>query len=424
MSFLMLNVLLTEILSMEDCEIMEKVVVNPALIGIMMCFVAFVVSYGFYPLVLRMARVWKIYDNPGERKLQKQPVPVFGGMVVFVSICAASLVASTIFFDAKMLWILPTMAVLFVVGVADDKFSLSPYFRLFFEIGVVSAMVFVNGNYIDNLNGIWGVWTVNDWIAIPFSIFAGVGIINAINLIDGVDGYSSGYGMMVFLMMSAVFYLSDIVNLSVLSLICVGALLPFFLHNVFGAKTKMFIGDGGALMIGMLITIFCFSILKQQSFCFETLLVKHNVGLIPMTLSFLSIAVFDTLRVMLCRIIRGVSPFHADKSHMHHLFIGLGFSHFGTTFTLLTLNSLIVLFWLLSCLCGASVEWQLYIVVFFSLFNTFGIYSIACRSQRVNGLLCRWLRTMGKRTKRWEENAFWYWMNKLVDGDLFEEGKV
>lgn len=402
---------------------MRNVDINPVLVGIMMGFVAFVVSYCIYPLVLRMARVWNIYDAPGERKLQKSPVPVFGGMVVLISICAASLVASSVFFDIKMLWMLPAMVVLFVVGVIDDKYSISPALRLFFEFVVVAAIVVLNGNYIDNMNGIWGIWTLNDWIAIPLSIVAGVGIINAINLIDGVDGYSSGYGMMVFFLMAVVFFRSGIENLAVLSLICVGALLPFFLHNVFGVKTKMFIGDGGALMIGTLITVLSFSVLKQQSFCFAELLVAKNIGLVPMMLSFLSIAVFDTLRVMFSRIFRGVSPFHADKTHMHHLFIDLGFSHFGTTLVLLSLNMMCVVVWLVAWLCGATVTIQFYVVIIVALFNTVGLYSIVRRQQRKNGRFYRFLCGVGGHT-HWENSLFWQWMRKLVDDDLFEEGKI
>lgn len=402
---------------------MENVVVNPVLIGIMMCFVAFVVSYCIYPLVLRMARVWKIYDNPGERKLQKIPVPVFGGMAVFISICAASLVSASIFFDMKLLWVLPSMAALFVVGVLDDKYAISPYFRLFFEVAVVSAVVFLNGNYIDNLNGIWGIWSLNKWVAIPLSILAGVGIINAINLIDGVDGYSSGYAMMVFLMIAIVFYKSLIVNLAVLCLICVGALLPFFMHNVFGKTTKMFIGDGGALMMGTLMTIFCFSVLRQKSACFNALLVQNNVGLIPLMLSFLSICVFDTLRVMFSRIFRGVSPFHADKTHLHHLFIDLGFSHFGTTLSLLILNMLIVLAWMVAWLLGATITVQLYVVIFFSILNTVGIYSAVRHQQSKGGSLYMLMRNVGSHT-HWENSILWQWMRKLVDDDLFAGGKM
>lgn len=402
---------------------MNRIVENPVALGIAMCFVTFVISYCIYPLVLRMARVWNIYDNPDERKLQKIPVPVFGGMVVFTAICASSFIFSTIFLEIKILWMLPAMAVLFVVGVLDDKFSLSPYFRLVFEILVVLSIVLVNGNYIDNLNGIWGVWQLNKWIAIPLSVVAGVGIINAINLIDGIDGYSSGYAIMVCLFMAIVFYLSDIVNLAVLSLICVGALIPFFMHNVFGKTSKMFIGDGGALMIGTLITILCFSVLKIKSFCFTALLVKYNVGLIPMLLSFLSVCIFDTLRVMFYRISRHKSPFLADKTHMHHLFLSLGYSHYATTMSLLTLNMINVLSWLISWLFGASVEIQLYVVVFFSVFNTFGIYAIVRHQQKSNGAVYRLLSFIGAHSNL-ERTAFWRFMQKLVDDNLFEEGKI
>lgn len=397
---------------------------NPVSLGVAMCFVTFIISYCIYPLALRMARVWHIYDNPGERKLQKAPVPVFGGMVVFTALCTSAVIFFSIFYSVKLLWMLPAMAVLFVVGVLDDKFSLSPWVRLLFEIFVVLAIVMLNHNYIDNLNGIFGLWRIPDAVAIPLSVFAGVGIINSINLIDGVDGYSSGYSMQVCFLAAIVFYLSGIEGMAVLSLICVGALLTFFLHNVFGRTSKMFLGDGGALMIGVLIMVFCFSILKTDSFCFTSLLMAHGVGLVPMMLAFLSIAVFDTLRVMFARIFRGISPFHPDKTHMHHLFIDLGFSHFGTTFCLLTLNFLVIVCWLISWACGASVDVQMVVVLFFSIFNTFGLYSIIRRSQRRDGAFARALSSFGKCTSNWEFRPSWRWMSKLVDDNLFEEGKV
>ena len=403
--------------------VMESVLENPVALGFAMCFVAFFISYGIYPLVLRMARVWKIYDNPGERKLQVKPIPVFGGMVVFISICASTIIFTSVFFEVKLLSMLPAMAVLFVVGVLDDKYALSPYFRLVFEVIVVLSIVLINGNYIDNLNGIWGIWQLNDWIAIPLSVIAGVGIINAINLIDGVDGYSSGYAIMVCLCLAVVFYLSGIDNLAILSLICVGALVPFFMHNVFGKTTKMFIGDGGALMIGTLVTIFCFSIIKVKSFCVTELLINHNVGLIPMMLAILSVCVFDTLRVMFSRIFRRESPFHADKTHMHHLFIDLGYSHYATTMMLITINIVNVFFWFVSWLLGASVELQLYVVILVCLFNSLGLYTIIRHQQKTNGLIYRFFSWIGRHA-RLENTSFWSFMCKLVDDNLFEQGKL
>lgn len=389
--------------------------------GIVLFFVTFFVSYGIYPLVLRMARVWKIYDKPDERKLQRKPVPVLGGLAIFCSILISSTMLATISLSPKLLWMMGVMALLLIVGIYDDKRSLSVRIRFVIEISVIIAIVFLNHHSIDNFCGIFGIGALGPMTTVLLSVVAGVGIINAMNLIDGIDGYSSAYAMMVCVCVSSIFYLSNIQFMAILSLICAGAMLPFFLHNVFGKTTKMYIGDGGTLMIGMMIVVFCFSILKESSLCNRVLLKEYNVGLIPMMLAILSIAVFDTLRVMTARICRGNSPFHPDKTHLHHLFIDMGYSHLGTTLVILLLNTIVIIGWGLSWLFEASVTIQFYVVVGLSLLNTAGIYALLRYQERHGGMLFNVFCEIGKHT-HWENSSWWKWLQKVVDDELFEEG--
>jgi hypothetical protein len=108
-------------------------------------------------------------------------------------------------------------------------------------------------------------------------------------------------------------------------------------------------------------------------------LVADGMGLIPFTLAVLSIPVFDTLRVMSTRILHKKSPFHPDKTHLHHMFIDLGFSHIGTTISILSLNFMIVVAWFASYKLGASIDVQLYIVIALSILATFVLYLFAQR---------------------------------------------
>ena len=174
----------------------------------------------------------------------------------------------------------------------------------------------------------------------------------------------------------------------------------------------MFIGDGGALVMGIIMSIFIINILCSDSLSSE--LTKKNIGLIPFCLAVLSVPVFDTLRVMSMRMIRGTSPFNPDKTHLHHLFIDLGFSHIGTTFSILSLNTLVVLAWLVSFLLGASVDVQLYVVLFFSILITFVFYRFTRQQIRNNTKVYRMLNKISKHTHI-ERKNFWKKLEIFID---------
>ena len=164
--------------------------------------------------------------------------------------------------------------------------------------------------------------------------------------------------------------------MTVMAMLSVGSLIPFFLHNVFGKTSKMFIGDSGTLMMGTILSIFIFHILDTHS---RVAYNYPNMGVVAFTLSVLSIPVFDTLRVMTTRMLKGNSPFHPDKTHLHHLFIEIGFSHVGTAFFVNLLNLLNVACWLLSYQLGGSPTVQLFVVCLIGFFNTTGFYIIVRR---------------------------------------------
>jgi len=382
-------------------------------IALLVTAVALFVSALVYPHALRFARRHNIVDNPNARKLQRVPVPVFGGIVVFMGIIAGMVVLSAFLHDTHILVSLLAMAVMLAVGVWDDIRNLSAVFRLVVEIGMVGMVIYATGSYIDSFHGLWGLWVLSDTIAVPLSVVAGVGIINAVNLIDGVDGYSSGFGMLACACFAVIFMEVWRPVWVCLTMVVVASLVPFFLHNVFGRRSKMFIGDGGTLMLGMLMTVFVFETLSSHSRCAN--LADRGVGLAALTLSVLCIPVFDTLRVMTARMLRGHSPFSPDKTHLHHLFIDMGFSHLGAAMSILLINTLVVAAWLLAWSAGASVDVQFYVVVLLGLLVTTGFYKLM-KSQQNGGRL--------------DEDGYpegtWLWRSFCRLGELshFEKGRL
>ena len=373
---------------------------------------AFLGTLWIHPKVLKIAILKNIVDNPDARKLQRNPVPVLGGIAVFFGIALGLCCSQSIFNSASTFMLISAMLIMLYTGTMDDIIDLSPGIRFLIEILVIAWLMYTSRSSINCFWGLWGVSTIPQWISYPLTIFAAVGIINAINLIDGVNGLSSGFCFMSSVLFAIFFYTTGNQTMTTLAMSAAGAIVPFFLHNVFGQSTKMFIGDGGTLVIGTMMAMFVISILGENLGCVR--IVAKGAGLIPFTLSVLSIPIFDTLRVMSTRILNKKSPFHPDKTHLHHMFIDLGFSHIGTTVSILSLNFLIVTTWFISFKLGASIDLQLYIVVGLGILFTFGFYNYAKRLLERNPDGTNLFKRIAK-ALHIEKKGIWYTIQRIID---------
>lgn len=363
-----------------------------------MLFIAFLISLVaslfLHPKVVAIARRSDITDKPNPRKLQRQPVPVLGGVVVFFGILMG--IGLTAFFVPYYGFILyiALMLILLITGTLDDISGLSPGIRFAIEIGAALCLIFLGGIQTTNFYGLWGLHNIPFWVAVPVTIITVVGIINSINLIDGVDGLSSGYCIMACGVFAWYFSVSGNERMTALALASIGALVPFFIFNVFGTKSKMFIGDGGTLLMGMVLSIMTLCILtpgfthpyfsegeifgrvSHGSVALKSL--DGTYGIVPFLLAVFSFPICDTLRVMISRIIRHTSPFRPDKTHLHHALIDCGYTHIRTTGTILTLNAFIILLWNVLYQTGCSVNCQFYVIVGTTIVLNFAVYRF-CR---------------------------------------------
>lgn len=373
---------------------------------------ALLASIWVFPKVLKIAFDKNIVDNPDARKLQRVPVPVLGGVAVVFGILVA-LSVSQLFVDCSSLFtIVLAMVIMLFIGTMDDILDIPSTTRFVLEILVALMIIYTCDYSLDNLHGLWGVHELSPWVSLPLTVVTVVGIINAINLIDGVDGYSSGYCMMACSIFGVFFYIVGDMPMTLLAVACVAALIPFFLHNVFGRTSKMFIGDGGTLLMGCVMSVFVLNILKTSTACVEYS--GWGMGLVPLSLAVLCIPVFDTVRVMVMRILRGTSPFHADKTHLHHLFIEMGFSHIGTTISILFLNLSVIFGWYISYKCGAGAATQLYIVIALSLLVTVGFYYGLRFCGKHGWAPYRFMQCLGKMTHV-ERKGVFLWLQRMVD---------
>ncbi|MBR5843742.1 MAG: undecaprenyl/decaprenyl-phosphate alpha-N-acetylglucosaminyl 1-phosphate transferase [Bacteroidaceae bacterium] len=372
-----------------------------------------------YPHFLKLALTKNIVDNPDARKLQRVPVPVMGGLTVVFGIMAGIMSFKYIGSFYDMFPIFTSIIIIMIVGFIDDTISLSPKVRFIIEIILILYIIGISGREIDNFQGLWGLTTIPRYISIPLTIFASVGIINAINLIDGVDGYSSGYTIISCILLGLLFYAMDNIRMATLAAIVASSLIPFFLHNVFGKYSKMFIGDAGTLSLGIIFSIFVMNILTTNS---QNAAIDPNLGLVPFTLAVMCVPIFDTVRVMTMRIIRKKSPFSADKTHLHHLFIELGFSHFGTTVSIISMNIMVVLCWFIAYKIGLSIDVQLYIVIALGILITFVFYPVTQRHIRKQTKVYEFLHKIGLKTQVTDRKT-WKKIQKFVDVTTSKEIK-
>jgi len=374
---------------------------------------ALLITSIIYRPCLRIALKHNIVDHPNKRKLQDHPVPVFGGAAVAVGIFIPMLFAYFYYGFVDIKYELFVMIALLIVGVLDDMYDVPAWFRMIIEVALVWFLVWKTHAQIDDLHGLFGrVEPISVYSALPLSLLAGVGIINAINLIDGVDGYSSGYGIMSNTLFAIVFFSIGDNTSGLISAIAAAALVPFFFHNVFGDKSKMYIGDGGSLLIGMIMTCDVFALLTHETS--QLNLQNHGVGVVALALAILCIPVFDTLRVMTARILRKQSPMLPDKTHLHHRFIDLGFSHVGTSITIIFINLLIVGLWYISYICHWSIDAQFCWVVFMGLLSTCGFYYGTEWCQKRNNGIYHFLIKWGNWT-HFEKKGIWLSMQQLID---------
>lgn len=400
---------------------MDSNMVFPIVLGITMAYIA--VRWVYFK-ILKIAFEKNLVDTPDWRKLQKQPVPVVGGLAVFLGILSGILAAAAYHYtfnpeteSTGLLPIICAMSVMIYTGALDDILGLTPKARIAIEVAAIIALIYSSGMCIDTFHGLWGIEQLSWWIAVPLTAFAGVGIINSINMIDGVNGLSSGLCMTSCSLFGIAFFIIGDVANAVLAFTMVASLLPFFLRNVFGLESRMFIGDAGTMVMGILMTWFVMCMLSKNS-AINSFSESHNVNIIALSIAILSVPIFDTLRVMTMRIARGVSPFRPDKTHLHHVFVNVGLSHFITAISEILIGLTTTIICYISIKVGASLEVQLYVVSLSSMCLVWGTYAILrYHVKRHTTILHRLTHFSAKthlgRTKWWK--SFTKWLDSPIN---------
>lgn len=382
---------------------------------LILCLIAFAATMLIFNSILKIAKTKNIVDNPDARKLQKEPVPVMGGIAVFFGIVVGLCFYKTMIVYTTLFPVLGAMIVMLYIGAIDDILSIRPWVRLVIELLVSLLLIYGLKCCITGFHGLWGIERLPLAVGIPLSVLTFVGVVNSINMIDGIDGLSSAFCILVLACLGVICFLARDYSFSVLAAVSIGALLPFLLHNVFGLRTKMFIGDGGTMMIGAIISAMIFITLRDNSGLTE-FFPQLDFCLPAFVLAVLSIPVADTLRVMASRIKHRRSPFSPDKTHLHHYFVGNGYSYVWVTILEILMDIIVIGLFFLVWALGASDDVQLYVVIVSAALLDIGVVRLLGKAQEGKGALAGAITSLARKSHV-ERRGIWLSIQKLIDND-------
>jgi len=250
-------------------------------------------------------------DIPGGRKIHEAPVPKGGGLAMAVGASVPVILWAVP--DGFVKALITGAALVLAFGLMDDLRPLSWKAKFAGQVGAALTVVLWGGIEIRNLGEIWE-YRLPDYVAIPLTVIVIVGVTNAVNLSDGLDGLAGGICLLGFACMAYLGYVAENLTVTVLALAVAGAIFGFLRFNTHPAT--LFMGDAGSQFLGFM------------AVCLALKLTQGNTPLSPLLpLVMLGFPILDTIAVMTERISLGQSPFHPDNKHFHHRLLRLGFFH-------------------------------------------------------------------------------------------------
>lgn len=294
------------------------------------------------PLVIRFAKSIDAVDRPNERKVSNRPaMPLMGGLAVGLG-CGSGLLAAHLlsFGDGLSMQVGGFAAgglILLIVGVWDDRFSMPARAKLFFQI--IAAVIAIKVGFSVDLFShpvTSTTFAVPAWILWPVSMLWIVGVTNAMNLIDGLDGLSTGLGAIIAATLTVICWQAGQWTGVVIGLALFGALIGYLPYNF--PPARIFLGDTGSLLIGFALSLLALEGYRKAAFL---------AFIVPILA--LAIPLLDTLLSIVRRLRTGRGVFSADQLHMHHRFLHREGSH---------RNAVLMLYFLTSCFCMIAVSFS------------------------------------------------------------------
>jgi UDP-N-acetylmuramyl pentapeptide phosphotransferase/UDP-N-acetylglucosamine-1-phosphate transferase len=314
---------------------------------------AFVITFFSIPAIIRLSLLKRLYDQPDARKKHSARISPLGGMAIF-----GGMIISFVFFSAHLAnpalnSVLVGLFILFITGVKDDLYPLTPYKKLLGQILAVGIVIFQGDIRLESFYGLFEIHELPYTVSVALSFIFFLAIINSWNFIDGINGLSSALGIVMSTTYAVWFYYLGEDLFLILALSIAGSQLAFLRYNLIDAK--IFMGDSGSMILGFLAALLTIYYLQANERFSDSILL--HIDALVFTFAVLIIPIIDTLRVIFMRVfILKQSPFSADRNHIHHALLDIGLKHTQATLILVVVNiAFILLTYYLNTFIRASI---------------------------------------------------------------------
>ena len=302
------------------------------ILGILVFFLSFLISYRIIPWIILTVRYKKLMDNPNSRSSHIQVTPTLGGIAFFASIIISLFFINKYDYANISINIIAALVVIFFMGLKDDLMVLSAKGKITLQSIAIFFIIVNSEFYITNIHGFLNIGEVPLWISYVFSFGFLLYFTNAFNLIDGIDGLASMLGILISSVYAYFFIRTELYFYAFLGIIVVGFLIAFLRYNL-SSKNKIFMGDTGSLIVGFLLGILSLRFLSLNLSQLQVIRILPQ-NLIIVVFSLLFFPVLDVIRVSSMRFFNKAKIFSPDKRHMHHIFVDKGLNHFKASLTL------------------------------------------------------------------------------------------
>lgn len=290
---------------------------------------SFAICYVSIPVIITIASIKQLHDEPSGRKIHVKPVAALGGVALFAAVLISFTFFSNFSILAELQYLIPSSIILFFIGLKDDLLVISPFKKFAGQILAAFILIYKGNFLIDSFHGFLGYNSLGPILSVLFTGLTILMIINAFNLIDGINGLAASLSIISCTFFGLVFYFTNEISYAILSFSLVGALVGFLAFN--WTPAKIFMGDTGSLFIGLINAILVIKFINAGEINAASIKISQN-ALVGLAVLFVPLS--DTLRVFAVRMISGKSPFFSDVNHIHHLLLRRGLSHSQVTFFL------------------------------------------------------------------------------------------
>ncbi len=301
--------------------------------------IAFFIVLLATPSYIKVARMKHLFDVPTEdRKQHKESTPSMGGIMIFAATVFATFICFPEDYLGFLKYLMPAIIIMFFVGIKDDIVGTSAAKKLMAHLIVAFIMVLMAEVKITSLYGLFDIRELPEWASISISVFTFIVVINAFNLIDGVDGLAGGVGFISATAFGVWFLIAGCYDYAVLSFSLAGALLGFLRYNF--SPASIFMGDSGSLFVGLILAFLAIELIEFKPSNLPTSIISISKPIFAMTV--LVYPLLDTIRIFIYRVANKKSPFEADSNHIHHRILGWTNSHSKTALSIYLFNILMI----------------------------------------------------------------------------------